>query len=82
MNEHPKTWVDCRPVSTRLALRLGVPETLKLAEPLLVGLRREVERVEGIEPSWPAWKAGTLPLSYTREHVSQYSCARGSQSKN
>ncbi len=25
-----------------------------------------VERVEGIEPSWPAWKAGTLPLSYTR----------------
>jgi hypothetical protein len=24
------------------------------------------ERVEGIEPSWPAWKAGTLPLSYTR----------------
>jgi hypothetical protein len=26
----------------------------------------EKERVEGIEPSWPAWKAGTLPLSYTR----------------
>ena len=25
-----------------------------------------MERVEGIEPSWPAWKAGTLPLSYTR----------------
>jgi hypothetical protein len=25
-----------------------------------------LERVEGIEPSWPAWKAGTLPLSYTR----------------
>ena len=24
------------------------------------------ERVEGIEPSWPAWKAGALPLSYTR----------------
>ncbi len=20
----------------------------------------------GIEPAWPAWKAGTLPLSYTR----------------
>ena len=20
----------------------------------------------GIEPTWPAWKAGTLPLSYTR----------------
>ena len=25
------------------------------------------ERVEGIEPSWPVWKTGTLPLSYTRE---------------
>ena len=24
------------------------------------------ERVEGIEPSWPVWKTGTLPLSYTR----------------
>jgi hypothetical protein len=24
------------------------------------------ERVKGIEPSQPAWKAGTLPLSYTR----------------
>src|SRR5262245_13637921 len=24
------------------------------------------ERVKGIEPSWPAWKAGALPLSYTR----------------
>ena len=20
----------------------------------------------GIEPTWPAWKAGALPLSYTR----------------
>ena len=25
-----------------------------------------LERVKGIEPSQPAWKAGTLPLSYTR----------------
>lgn len=25
-----------------------------------------LERVVGIEPTWPAWKAGTLPLSYTR----------------
>ena len=24
------------------------------------------ERVTGIEPAWPAWKAGALPLSYTR----------------
>ena len=26
----------------------------------------ELERVKGIEPSQPAWKAGALPLSYTR----------------
>src|SRR6058998_351181 len=25
-----------------------------------------LERVMGIEPTWPAWKAGALPLSYTR----------------
>src|SRR6266498_2084783 len=30
--------------------------------PTKVGL----ERVMGIEPTWPAWKAGALPLSYTR----------------
>jgi hypothetical protein len=24
------------------------------------------KRVAGIEPAWPAWKAGALPLSYTR----------------
>jgi hypothetical protein len=28
--------------------------------------RAEIERVTGIEPAWPAWKAGALPLSYTR----------------
>src|SRR3954452_20106985 len=33
------------------------------------GLRLRVERVTGIEPAWPAWKAGALPLSYTRETV-------------
>ena len=26
-----------------------------------------LERVMGIEPTQPAWKAGALPLSYTRE---------------
>ena len=25
-----------------------------------------MERVKGIGPSQPAWKAGALPLSYTR----------------
>ena len=29
--------------------------------------RCKMERVKGIEPSQPAWKAGALPLSYTRK---------------
>jgi hypothetical protein len=29
------------------------------------------ERVKGIEPSQPAWKAGALPLSYTRNKSKQ-----------
>jgi hypothetical protein len=40
------------------------------AVPVTCGGRVErvtVERVTGIEPAWPAWKAGALPLSYTRE---------------
>ena len=27
----------------------------------------KLERVKGIEPSYPAWKAGVLPLNYTRK---------------
>jgi hypothetical protein len=27
---------------------------------------RRMERVKGIEPSYSAWKAAALPLSYTR----------------
>ena len=26
------------------------------------------ERVMGIEPTYPAWKAGVLPLNYTRKY--------------
>ncbi len=28
--------------------------------------RKQMERVMGIEPTRPAWKAGVLPLNYTR----------------
>jgi hypothetical protein len=27
---------------------------------------KKLERVKGIEPSYSAWKAAALPLSYTR----------------
>ena len=36
-----------------------------------------LERVMGIEPTLPAWKAGALPLSYTRK----WSGRRGSDSR-
>ena len=29
----------------------------------------QVERVMGIEPTYPAWKAGVLPLNYTRTAI-------------
>ena len=35
-------------------------------------LRVHMERVKGIEPSQPAWKAGALPLSYTRIGVKNW----------
>src|SRR5690625_550517 len=37
---------------------------------------KKMERVEGIEPSTSAWKAGVLPLNYTR-NVMYYFCNQG-----
>ena len=38
----------------------------------------KLERVKGIEPSYPAWKAGVLPLNYTRKpkkfNITFYPC--------
>ena len=33
----------------------------------------QVERVMGIEPTYPAWKAGVLPLNYARRAVPMFS---------
>jgi hypothetical protein len=33
---------------------------------LAKSLKQLLERVKGIEPSYSAWKAAALPLSYTR----------------
>ena len=38
---------------------------------ILLSYRCLLERVKGIEPSQPAWKAGALPLSYTRRRISK-----------
>ena len=32
--------------------------------------RISMERVTGIGPAYPAWKAGVLPLNYTRKSIS------------
>lgn len=49
-----------------LGLLLATQRNLETRIAFTRAAQKEVERVEGIEPSWPAWKAGTLPLSYTR----------------
>jgi hypothetical protein len=47
--------------------------TLPIRAALHVGLG--MERVKGIEPSYSAWKAAALPLSYTRDLFSMPSRA-------
>ena len=56
------------------AIHVGAPEGIRTPDPRLRRallypaelLAHIVERVMGIGPTQPAWKAGTLPLSYTR----------------
>ena len=31
-----------------------------------IQIKTKLKRVMGIEPTYPAWKAGVLPLNYTR----------------
>jgi hypothetical protein len=46
---------------------VGHPHDLVVRNLPPIAARQEVrERVRGIEPPSPAWKAGALPLSYTR----------------
>ena len=64
----------------RYTHHIGAPEGTRTPGPLLrrqvlypaelqapvCPIGRNVERVMGIEPTQPAWKAGVLPLNYTR----------------
>ena len=54
-------------------LKAGTPEGTRTPDLLLrrqllypTELLAHMERVMGIEPTRPAWKAGVLPLNYTR----------------
>lgn len=56
-----------------IAHKNGTPEGTRTPGPLLrrqllypPELQAHMERVMGIEPTRPAWKAGILPLNYTR----------------
>ncbi len=55
------------------APRAGTPKGIRTPDLLLrrqllypAELLAHMERVMGIEPTYPAWKAGVLPLNYTR----------------
>ena len=54
-----------------------LPECHASGQSLKANWPRRRERVAGIEPAWPVWKTGTLPLSYTRGRRAKYACARG-----
>ena len=54
---------EIRTPDTRLRRPLLYPTELQAHSTLF---NKEVERVMGIEPTRPAWKAGILPLNYTR----------------
>ena len=57
----------------RLAIHAG--ENLRAAFFNWISLK--VERAMGIEPTWPVWKTGTLPLSYARNRGKDISASRG-----
>ncbi len=55
-----------RTLDLLLRRQLLYPAELKAHALSFTGGKREMERVTGIEPARPAWKAGILPLNYTR----------------
>ena len=54
-----------------IAGKHAVTEALKNPKRKVINLFLNLERVKGIEPSRPAWKAGVLPLNYTRTQSKQ-----------
>jgi hypothetical protein len=50
----------------RLRRPLLYPAELRTHMILYKPVSADLKRVMGIEPTYPAWKAGVLPLNYTR----------------
>ena len=44
---------------------IPIRKSQKVIASLFLIFRKKMEQVRGIEPPWPAWKAGVLPLNYT-----------------
>src|SRR3979490_872671 len=58
----------CTPCHERARWRCRRKNFVELQRMSVTAVNRQRrKRATGIEPAWPAWKAGTLPLSYARE---------------
>ena len=71
--EPPTFWFVARhsiQLSYGCICNINVPTKVQIN---LILLNKLLERVKGVEPSQPAWKAGALPLSYTRVDCSYIS---------
>jgi hypothetical protein len=62
---HAKLWVNWRP-TVLLRTLIRAPFIGKVTKSLILLIKRELERVKGIEPSSQAWEARILPLNHTR----------------
>ena len=60
------TWVSELKPFRRLELRSKAGEVVEIGRHCRLHGNSGMERVKGIEPSYSAWKAAALPLSYTR----------------
>ena len=76
------TWYSNQLSYTHRIVINGTPEGTRTPDPLLrrqllypPELQARMERVMGIEPTRPAWKAGILPLNYTRMGIAVFMSA-------
>ena len=63
---YPFTRQMCSPLSKFRYSTIVQADQKNKETPDFKGFLKKIERVMGIEPTYPAWKAGVLPLNYTR----------------